>query len=192
MAANCFGTIRGYLLPICNYPRLRSGLEAGYKPCSENMKIHEQIARRTFLLTFVFLGQMAARASNLDTIGVTLLQTVTTNVNGAGIRVAQPEAGYEPGTNWEVNPGAGGRSARESFHLYFQQWLDQNFPNALGAESGHADAVAGNFYGIPGGVATNVAHVDNYDANYFVQVSIVSISTNYTASLPSPTSTIRW
>jgi hypothetical protein len=27
-----------------------------------------------FLLAFLFLGQMAARASNLDTIGVTLLQ----------------------------------------------------------------------------------------------------------------------
>jgi hypothetical protein len=60
-----------------------------------------------FLLTFVFLGQMATRASNLDTIGVTLLQAATTNVNGARIRMAQPEAGYETATNWEVNPGAG-------------------------------------------------------------------------------------
>ena len=49
-----------------------------------------------FLLAFVFLGQMAARAQNLDTIGVTLLQTVKTNVNGAGIRVAQPEGDMEP------------------------------------------------------------------------------------------------
>lgn len=140
------------------------------------------------LWILILSGQMAAHASNLDTIGVTLLQAVTTNINGAGIRVAQPEAGYGTATNWEVNPGAGGVGQPVSLFTYFSSsGTANNFPNAVGAESGHADAVAGCFYGIPDGVATNVAHVDSYDANYFVQVSafITPFSTNYTVSLPS-------
>ena len=131
---------------------------------------------------------MAARAQNLDTIGVTLLQTVTTNVNGAGIRVAQPEAGYGTATNWEVNPGAAGWTAGESVHLLFHaytRWHGKYFPEcSLGPESGHADAVAEYFYGIPGGVATNVAHVDNYEANLSHFSTTYRFTTNYTASLP--------
>jgi hypothetical protein len=121
-----------------------------------------------FLLAFVFLGQMAARAQNLDPIGVTLLQTVTTNVNGSGIRVAQPEA-YDIGTtNWEVNPNASGVGQPVSLFTYTSSLGSVNtYPNSINTESGHADAVAGYFYGIPGGVATNIIHVDNYDANYF-------------------------
>src|SRR5581483_5960318 len=42
------------------------------------------------------------------------------------------------------------------------------FPNSLGFESGHADEVAGNFYAMGSGIATNVLHVDNYEANTFV------------------------
>jgi hypothetical protein len=119
-----------------------------------------------FLLAFVFLGQMAARASNLDTIGVTLLQAVTTNVNGAGIPVGQAEAGNGATTNWQVNPSTVGQPTN-LFTYYSSGGSATTFPNALGAESGHADAVAGNFYGVPLGVATNVAHVDNYDTSYF-------------------------
>ncbi|MGH7952658.1 MAG: S8 family serine peptidase, partial [Limisphaerales bacterium] len=55
------------------------------------------------------------------------------------------------------------------------------YPNSLGAASGHANIVAGNFYGITNGVATNVAHVDNYDADTFYNYYIVgghSISEN--------------
>jgi hypothetical protein len=129
---------------------------------------------------------MAVHASNLDTIGVTLLRTVTTNVNGAGIRVAQPESGSGTATNWQVNPGAVGQPV--SLFTYFSSsGTANNFPNAVGAESGHADTVAGYFYGILGGVATNVAHVNSYAASYFVQVyeRIIGSSTNYTASLPS-------
>ncbi|MGO8838419.1 MAG: S8 family serine peptidase [Limisphaerales bacterium] len=121
-----------------------------------------------YLLAFVFLGQMAVRAQNLDTIGVTLLQTVTTNVNGSGIRVAQPEA-YDNGTtNWEVNPDASGVGQPVSLFTYTSSLGSvSTYPNSINTESGHADAVAGIFYGIPGGVATNVIHVDNYDVNYF-------------------------
>ena len=134
-----------------------------------------------FLLAFFFLGQMAARASNLDTIGVTLLQAVTTNINGAGIRVAQVEAGYETATNWQVNPSAGGIGQPVSLFTYYStSGSANNFPNAVGAESGHADAVAGNFYGVSGGVATNITHVDNYEANYFINF-IVNAGTSIPA-----------
>ena len=118
-----------------------------------------------FLLAFVFLGQMAARASNLDTIGVTLLRTVTTNINGAGIRVAQVEASSSS-LDFEVNPNVVGQPTN-LFTYYSTNGSATNFPNSVGTESGHGDSVAANFYGQSGGVATNVAHVDNYDANYF-------------------------
>jgi Subtilase family len=118
------------------------------------------------LWILILSGQMAAHASNLDTIGVTLLQTVTTNINGAGIRVAQPEAGNGATTNWQVNPSTVGQPV-SLFTYTSSNGTTNNYPNLLGAESGHADAVAGNFYGVPLGVATNVAHVDNYDASYF-------------------------
>ena len=32
--------------------------------------------------------------------------------------------------------------------------------------------MAGNFYGVPNGVATNVSHVYNYEANYFINLLI--------------------
>jgi hypothetical protein len=123
-----------------------------------------------------------ARSQSLDQIGVTLLSEVTTNVDGTGIRVAQPEAGYDLGTNWEVNPGAVGQPGG-LINYISANGSTTNFPNTLSSESGHADSVGGIFYGISGGVATNVANVDNYDANYFVQVR--SILSNILVSLPS-------
>jgi len=113
----------------------------------------------------VFFCAMA-RGQNLDQIGVTLLRAETTNLNGAGIRVAQPEAGYNLATNWEVNPSVVGQPPG------FLTYISANgsttaFPNSLSSESSHADSVAEIFYGISSGVATNVAHSDNYDANYF-------------------------
>lgn len=118
-------------------------------------------------LIAIFAGLATARASNLDTIGVTLLRETTTNLNGAGIYVAQPEANYNLGTNWEVNPGAVGQPV-SLFTYTSANGSSTAYPNSISSESGHADGVAANFYGLPGGVATNVAHVDNYDADYFV------------------------
>ena len=37
----------------------------------------------------------------------------------------------------------------------------------MGIDSGHADQVGGNFYGLPNGVSTNVSHIDNYEADDF-------------------------
>jgi hypothetical protein len=109
------------------------------------------------------------QAQNLGVTGVTLLNTVTTNLNGTGIRVAQVEAGLDannPPQVWQVNPAAAGQSSN-LFTYLSSTGSSSNFPNSLGSESWHADAVAVNYYGIPGGVATNIAHVDNYEANYF-------------------------
>ncbi len=94
----------------------------------------------------------------------------TTNVNGTGIRVAQPEAddpNTPPGTNtWEVNPAVVGKPT--NFFTYISDGGSSTvYTNLLGFESYHAENVAGNFYGIPGGVATNIAHADNYEADYF-------------------------
>jgi Subtilase family len=150
----------------------------------------KKLSQRTAVLILTFAGFFCAavRAQNLDGIGVTLLRTVTTNLNGSGIRVAQPEAGLDtnnPPMIWEVNPATVGQ--RTNLFTYISSnGSSSSYPNSLGSESGHADLVADNFYGIPSGVATNVAHVDNYDANDFVQISqfVTPLSTNYTASLP--------
>src|SRR5271154_4988179 len=129
------------------------------------------LSQRSAALVLVFAGFFVTSicASNLDTIGVALLRTIATNVDGSDIRVAQPEAGYDQVTNWEVNPDAISRPI--GFLTYISaDGSTTNFPNTLSSESGHADHVAGNFYGMSGGVATNVAHVDNFDANYLVQI----------------------
>lgn len=128
---------------------------------------------------------LSIHASSLDANGVALLRTVTTNLNGTGIRVAQPEAGAP---NFEVNPGFSWVQQPTNLFAYMTSSGSTNaFPNGLGLESEHADMVASNFYGLPVGIATNVLHVDNYDANYFIQVSesIIGSTTNYIASLPA-------
>ncbi len=92
---------------------------------------------------------------------------MTTNLNGSGIRVAQPEASFDRLTNWEVNPFVTGQPV-ESFTYYSSNGSASTFPNDLSSESGHAASVGQIFYGVANGVATNVAHVDNYDADFFI------------------------
>jgi Subtilase family len=131
------------------------------------MKTTRCLRRLRFLVILLggYQTGLTAQAQQLDAIGVTLLRTVVTNANGAGIPVAQPEAGYP---SFEVNPANSSVQQPASLFTYLGTNGTANvFPNSLGTESGHADEVAGNFYGLPGGVATHVAHVDNYDANFF-------------------------
>jgi hypothetical protein len=140
---------------------------------------------RMIVVLSVFIGGVRsiqiAHASSLDAIGVTLLRTVTTNLNGTGIRVAQPEAGAP---NFEVNPAFSWVQQPVSLFTYISSGGSTSvFPNGLGLESDHGDMVASNFYGMPAGIATNVAHVDNYDANYFIQVS--GSTPNFIVLLPS-------
>lgn len=129
----------------------------------------------------------AIYAQNLNIIGVNLLQAVGTNVNGTGIRVGQPEAPNDAnGVDWEVNP-ANVPQPVSLFTYNSNGVTSTTFPNSLGGDSSHADAVGQCFYGPSTGVATNVAHVDNYNANYFVQerLSVIGSTTNYTISLPA-------
>jgi hypothetical protein len=144
---------------------------------------------RLIVVLLVFLGglQMAlmVRADHLNAIGVTLLRTVTTNVDGTGIRVAQPEGGAP---SFEVNPTMSWVQQPVSRFTYITSGGTANtFPNGLGSESPHADEVASNFYGMPAGIATNVAHVDNYDLSAFIQAGYTVPhpgTTNWTVTLP--------
>jgi hypothetical protein len=128
-------------------------------------------------LAVAMFASLPALAQNLDLIGVTLLRLQTTNVDGSGIRVAQPEGidtSTTPGTNtWEVNPATVGQPAN-LFTYFSSAGMTSTFPNSVGFESGHADSVGGNFYGRTVGVATNVAHVDNFEADYFINTYLVS------------------
>jgi hypothetical protein len=120
-------------------------------------------------LCMVLLALAAGPAAGavLDAIGVTVLRTVTTNLDGTGIGVAHPEASLSTNfPTFEVNPASVGRPAG-LFAYFSTNGVATNYPNAVGDESGHADGVGQNFYGLTTGVATNVAHVDNYDADYF-------------------------
>jgi hypothetical protein len=138
------------------------------------------LPKRIVALTVIFFWIFCAstRADNLDVIGVTLLQSVTTNLNGAGVRVAQPEAALDsPATMWQVDPAAVGQPA--SLFTYASDAGSATvYPNTLGTNSWHAQNVGTNFYRIPGGAATNVAHVDNFEADYFY--------TNYISATPQP------
>ena len=130
------------------------------------------------VLAAVICCEVAAPAQNLDLIGDTLLQSVTTNLNGSGIRVAQPEAGLDtnvPALMWQVNPAAVSHPAT-IFSYFSSGGSAAAFPNSLGSESGHADGVGGNFYGLVAGVATNVAHIDNYEADYFFNSIVVPLA----------------
>jgi hypothetical protein len=142
--------------------------------------------RPLILLTLsLFFSRSVAPSQSLDEIGVTALGTVTTNLNGSGIRVAQVEA--ETGTNppaFEVTPAQQGQST-SLFTYLSSAGTASTFPNTVGADSAHADYVASLFYGRGGGVATNVAKVDNYDANFFVQVFQDLRTGAYTADLPT-------
>jgi hypothetical protein len=121
-------------------------------------------------LTVLFWSALAcAQAGNLDVIGVTLLRQIDPTLNGNAVKVAQAEAPYLSTTQpyaFEVNPAVVGKPVTQFTYLS-SLGKATTFTNKVGLESGHADSVGGNFYGLSGGVATNTAHVDNYEANYF-------------------------
>jgi len=134
------------------------------------------------LLAAIFAS--VAAASSLDEVGVTALRAVTTNLNGEGIVVGQPESSETTNDlTWEVNPTSPDRAA--SIFTYTSFGGTANiFPNDLGQESSHADVVGQLFYGTysapdygsPAGVATNVARVDNSEADFYYSNYIASAS----------------
>ncbi|HTV39782.1 MAG TPA: S8 family serine peptidase [Candidatus Sulfotelmatobacter sp.] len=137
------------------------------------MLMTRQLKRSGFCVVacILFLACAPVHAQNPGIIGLPLLQALTTNLNGAGVRVGQAEAALDTnGIYWEVNPSAV-PSPAELFTWYSNTVSSNSFPNSIGGESGHADAVGQIFYG-PSGMATNVAHVDNFDADPYLNFNI--------------------
>ncbi len=144
----------------------------------ENFSSHCRIAipRRGiwFVLAWAAFAVLAY-AGDLDTIGVTLLRQVDPTLKGNSVRVAHTEGVISTNQppQFEVSPAAVGQPAS----LF--TWISSNgtastFPNTVGTESAHSDAVANNYYGATNGPAPQVSHVDNYEANYFVNNIIAS------------------
>jgi hypothetical protein len=115
-------------------------------------------------------------AVHADTIGLSQLRAIQPGLNGSGIRVAQVEgpegAGVFP-PDFEVNPPSVNVNQSPSLFTYYSSnGVSTTFNDSVGSESFHADDVASDFYGIPFGVATNVSHVDNYEAGFFINTVI--------------------
>jgi hypothetical protein len=135
------------------------------------MKCRLLVAKTFFFWCMIFAGMLAS-GQTLDQIGLTLLRDMTTNLNGTGISVAQPEgtltADYK---TWEVNPANVGQSA-SLFSYASSNGTASLYPNTVGTNSWHAEDVGDNFYGMPNGVATNLAHVGIFEADYFLTTYI--------------------
>jgi hypothetical protein len=127
--------------------------------------------RRTIFTGFFVAAIFATGltpAQSLDQIGVTALRAMTTNVDGSGIYVEQSEGSLTADLlTWEVNPPNVGRAA--SLFTYASAAGSTNvYPNTLGTNSWHAEDVGNLLYGMPSGIATNLARVDNSEADWFV------------------------
>ncbi len=121
------------------------------------------------LAVLIFSESFSRALQYYDLIGLPALHQGTTNVNGTGIPVGQPEA-TQGGTppRFEVDPMYPGHYS-PGFYTYISAFGTTNvFPNSVGTNSDHAVNVANVFYGLPNGMATNVLHVNNYDADYYI------------------------
>src|SRR5262245_2577582 len=118
------------------------------------------------LIVLAVLGRTTGLvASELDTIGITRLRSADPTLVGTGVRVGLAES--EAATNaWQVNPAAVGQPV-SLFTYSSSAGSATTFPNSLGLESAHADAVGNSYFGNPDGVAPGVDHMDNYQADYF-------------------------
>jgi len=115
-------------------------------------------------------------AYDAERIGLTAMRRERPAITGTGVRVAQPEAQAGPDA-WQVNPFAPGVMQPVSLFTWISAaGTATTYPNSVGVESGHANAVAQNFFGTNLGVAPGVAHVNSYDAEYFYE-SIVALGT---------------
>ena len=126
---------------------------------------------RTLTLALCF-WTLSLTASDFETIGLVTLRNLVPSLTGTGVNVAQPEAGAPA---WQVNPAAITQPAA-LFTWHASAGSASSYPNSLGSESWHGNEVARPFFGLTNGVAPDVAHVDNYDANYFFN-SLVSPAT---------------
>ena len=119
-------------------------------------------------------------AQDDDQTGIKIFRAATTNLYGTGIRVGQIEAdgGEAAGSqSFEVNPTNTG-SPNTIFTYMSTVGSSSVYPNNVGVDAYHPERVGQFFYGTvsPGqaanGVATNVAHVDVVDANFFISYKL--------------------
>ncbi len=134
-------------------------------PCAKISRLKKTL-RLLVLLAFSF-WIVSLRAGDLDTIGATVLRQVDPSLLGTGIRVAQVEGDFIVEGGFEVNPVSINNHPTNLFTWISSLGTATNFPNSVGTDSGHAASVANNFYDPSNGIAANVLHVDNYEADYF-------------------------
>ena len=132
----------------------------------------DNISMRMFCCCVLFFAALNAFSADLNTIGLNTLWSFEPGLTGATVRVAQPEASLGPG-QWQVDPTAVGQPVA-LFNWISSGGTAGTLPNSLGTVSAHANTVANNFYGTANGVAPGVVHVDNYDADYFVNTIIAN------------------
>ena len=114
----------------------------------------------------------AQATSIMGEVGVTQMQQMIPNLNGAGVTVAQVEASVSSTTQnaFEPNPANAGMAASNFTFFDTAGVATGSYNSAYG--SWHANTVASLFYGSGGaGVAPGVSHVDVYaNADYYNQV----------------------
>jgi hypothetical protein len=129
-----------------------------------------------FACCLLMIWGNTAGASTLDEIGVTLLRGTTTNLNGSGLVVADAEAAVS-NSAWEANPGDPKINLPVSdFSWYMSPSAINIYPNAIGTDSWHSDYVGGYFYGASNGVSTNVAHIENIEADYYFSLAVPALT----------------
>jgi hypothetical protein len=112
----------------------------------------------------------------LDQIGVTQLWQVQPGLTGVGVPVVMAEASHSD----ETPPGSGVWVSRNDFevsssvtkgipttYINSEGLVATTFPNTIGVESVHADAVGENFFGAVG-PAPDVSQIANIEADYFL------------------------
>ncbi len=125
----------------------------------------------TVVTVLCLFGGPAAQGSDADTIGATALQQTDPTLTGAGVAIIQAEAPIATNT-FEVNPAYVGLSPSIFTYIDSSGSIANSatFPNNVGLESSHADAVAACLTAIAPGIGC----IDNYDADYYYSQVIAS------------------
>jgi hypothetical protein len=137
--------------------------------------------RKTPFIWFVAAALLGGAAPGFsydaELVGLTAMRREHPAINGTGVRVGMVEAAF-PNNGFEVNPGDPAVTQPVSLFTWRSDGnTATTYPNSAGTESWHANAVAGNFFGMGFGMATGVSHVVNYEANFFYN-SIVQGNSN--------------
>jgi hypothetical protein len=143
---------------------------------------HAQLATFSLIVIGLSFSNSTSYAQVFTVIGLTPLRAGTNNLDGTGVRVVQVEAQATPPPvgpigDWEVTPGNSQINLPVSDFTWYTTNASSSVPppNSLGIDSGHADQVGGYFYGLPGGVSTNVSHIDNVEADNYYDMRVPNL-----------------